>query len=330
MEITTPDRPAMTVQKATRLVELSREARWDYPTSLGRPVEYDKTPEWLERLLGEQGNLLAAATVFTAKGRYDLAVEMAANVWRLWMFTRKIAEGREFLAMVLENTKNAKPTRDIALVLYGDGLFAFRQGNVKESRVRNLEALKVAQLVKDPESEALAHLGLSRADFEEGHYENALSHATRARKLASGLSLELGQAPLFMHAQSNRMLRNYEEAASLFQQSVDLNRRVRDKSMVVAELSNLGFVEIHRGNVEAAERDFSEAERLDSSNPDPYSQAVGVLGKASVAFLKGNSPAASSLLLESKSILKNSGIELGPDDKSELDWLEMKLAETDK
>ena len=330
MEITTPDRPAMTVQKATRLVELSREAQWDYPTSLGRPVEWDRTPEWLERLLGEQGSLLAAVTVLTAKGHYDLAVEMSANVWRLWMFTRKIAEGREFLAVVLENTKNAKPTRDIALVLYGDGLFSFRQGNVKESRERNLEALKVAQLLNDPESEALAHLGLSRVDFEEGHYQNALSHATKARKLAGNLSFEFGQAPLFMHAQSNRMLRNYEEAASLFLQSVDLNRKVRDKGMVVAELSNLGFVEIHRGNVEAAERDFSEAEELDSSNPDPYSRAVGVLGKAAVAFIKGNSAEASSLLSESKRTLNHAGIELGPDDRSELDWLERKLAETGK
>ena len=97
----------------------------------------------------------------------------------------------------------------------------------------------------DPEAETLAHLGLSRVDFEEGNCQSALFHASKARKLSRGLDMSFGQAPLFMEAQSRRMLGNYNEAASLFRQSVELNRKIGDIGMVVAELTNLGFVEVH-------------------------------------------------------------------------------------
>lgn len=314
----------MTIQEANRLVALSRDARWSYPTSQGRPIEWDTQEEWVELLVREQGSFADAASILIGNSRDDLAVEIAGNVWRLWILSRDDARGRDFLASVLEKT--GKGSRYRALALYGDGLFAFRLGKIGESRKRNEEALRIAEQVKDLEAETLGHLGLSRVDFEDGNYQSGLFHASKARKLSRGLDLSFSQAPLFMEAQSRRMLGNYNEAASLFRQSVELNRKIGDTGMVVAELMNLGFVEVHIGNTDSAERSFNESDKLAPKLAGPYSQAMSLLTKGAVAFLKGDNAQARSLVAQSEKALKESGLKPGPDDGFEIDWLKNKLA----
>lgn len=316
--------PRMTIKEANRLVAESREAHWSYPTSQGRPVKWDTREEWVVRLVQDQGSFAEAAKVLVDNGRDDLAIDIAANVWRLWIFSRDDAGGRQFLSTILEKT--GKGSRARALALYGDGLFAFRLGEIGESRKISEAALKIAEQVKDPEAETLSHLGLSRVDFEEGNYQSALFHASKARKLSRGLDASYGQAPLFMEAQSRRMQGNYHEAASLFRQSVELNRKIGDIGMVVAELTNLGFVEVHLGNTDSAERSFNESEKLALKLTDPYSQAMSLLTKGAVAFLKGDHAQAQSLLAQSEKVLKESGLKAGPDDGFEIDWLKNKLA----
>ncbi len=131
---------------------------------------------------------------------------------------------------------------------------------------------------------------------------------------------------MFMHAQSNRMLGNYEEAARLFEQSVELNRKIHDKGMVAAELSNLGFVEIHRGNTDAAERWLNKSANMALPLDNPYFRAMTLLTRAAVAFLQGDEAKARTLQTESEKTLKDSKLELGRDDKFEFDWLKEKLS----
>ena len=317
----------MTLQEAGELVALSREARWDFPSSQGRPVKWDVNEAWVKRLIRRQADFPETARFLIDNGRADAAVELAANVWRLWVLSRDLEGGRKFLASVLKET--GKPSTARALALYGDSLLAFRQGKINESHNRSEEALTIARQANDPEAQALSHLGLSRVFFEKGDYEAALSQAIEARKLATDLDPALGQAPLFLHAQSIRMLGRYEEAELLFRQSVALNRRINDRGMIMAELTNLGFVEAHLGNRDMAEKCFSDAERLAPKLDDPYSIVMDTLTKAAVAFLKGEHPKARSFLSESDKLLQDSGMQLGPDDKLEFDWLKERLAEDD-
>ena len=314
----------MTPDEANRLLHLSREARWAYPTSQGRPVHWDTREEWVTKLVDEQGHFADAARFLGQNGWQDRALELASNVWRLWILSNDMPGGRQFLSILL--SKPGKPSRARALALYGDGLFAYRQGQVRESRIRNEEALGIAEQLNDPEALVLSHLGLSRVDLEQGNYQSARYHASKAQKLSHDQDPALGQAPLFMEASANRMLENYETAASLYRQSVELNRKLNDTGMVVAELSNLGFVEVHLGNVDRAEQCFAESEKLASKLTDPYSQAMSLLTKAAVAYLKGNHAQAESLLATSEKTLKDSGLKPGPDDKFEIDWLKIKLA----
>jgi tetratricopeptide (TPR) repeat protein len=249
---------------------------------------------------------------------------MAASVWRLWILSRDLAGGRSFVATVLDAAP-ANPSRFRALTLYGDGLFAFWKGALGESRARNEAALADARAVRDPEATALACLGMSRVELSDGHPEQALAFATEALESARPLGVAMTQSPLHMCAQAHRAAGRFDEAAALFAESLDLNRRLGDEGMVVVELHNLGHAEIRRGRVDAAERAFEECARLGGAD-DPYGVAMNELNGAAVAFGRGDSKRARSLLDGAESKLTKLGVDPAADDQTEIRWLRAELA----
>jgi tetratricopeptide (TPR) repeat protein len=269
----------------------------DFPTSSGRPF---RTPD--TALLDRRGEVAARARELDA----EAATELGARAWRLWMAARDISGGREFLAEVLSRP-DAPRSRWRALALYGDGLFAYRQGDSDALFARNEEALAVAEENADDEALALAHLGMSRALLGRGEHEQARRHAVLAQEHASRVGEAFGQAPLHMEAQAARVAGNYDDAATLFEQSLELNRSIDDAGMVVAELHNLGWVEIRRNNVGAAERYFAEL--------PPDEGHYRRLNDAAVAFRRGDIGRARGLLAEVDAD------QFFADDRAELDWL---------
>jgi tetratricopeptide (TPR) repeat protein len=201
---------------------------------------------------------------------------------------------------------------------------AFRQGKIEDSRKRSQAALDAALVVNDPEALTLAYLALARVTFEDGDYAKSLDLAVKAREFARGLRPAMGQAPLFLHAQATRMTGDYDEAAGLFEQSLELNRKIGDPGMVRAELQNLGLVEIHRGNIDAAERYFVESERLGAPD-DSYSLAMASLYRAFIAFNRGDKNGSRNLLQRAQAILNDAKMDAAPDDQFEINWLYGKL-----
>jgi tetratricopeptide (TPR) repeat protein len=314
----------MTREDAERLLALSREASWTFPSSAGTPLDArGRREQWVERLLAEQQSVVDAVRYFVDAGELDAATELAANTWRLWMVSRDIDGGRRFLATVLD-AGNANASRERALALYGDGLFAFWQGKHEHARERNEAALAAAIAAGDGEALALAHLGVSRVAVDDGDHERARTHAEQARKHARDLGPAMGQAPLHLHAQAVRQAGDYDEAAALFEQSLELNRRIGDDGMVGVELHNLGHVEIHRGNVDAAERYFAEC--AEPGADDPYVVALTRFNEAAIAFARGDGDGASTLLTRGEAVLDERGIQLATDDQAEVDWLRRQLA----
>lgn len=311
-------------EKARHLLALSRELHWAFPSSQGTPIiKSHPASQLVEQAAQERESYANAARVLLENGNEEGAVEIASNVWRLWEVARDIEGGRAFLAAVLDRGEK-KPSRARSLALYGDSLFAFHQGKIEESRERSQAALDVAVAVNDREALTLAYLALSRVAIEDGDYAQSLTLAVKAREFARNLDPAMGQAPLFLNAQAARMTGDYDQAAVLFEQSLDLNRKIDDQGMVRAELQNLGLVEIHRGNVEAAERYFAESQKLGSAN-DPYGIAMTYLYQAMIAYTRGNRDESRALLQRAQSVLKEAKINAAPDDQFEIDWLHAKL-----
>jgi tetratricopeptide (TPR) repeat protein len=303
----------MTRTEAQRLLGLACEADLVGP----------EAARWVERLAPEREQLVEAARFLAEHGEQQAAAELAAGVWRLWLLLGEVAGGRELLAAALD-AGAGEPSRALALALYGDGLLAFRQGAQTASRERNQAALHVARAVGDREAEALALVGLSRVALREGDYPRVRSLAAEARERTVGLDPAAGVAPLHLLAAGTRLAGDLDEAAGLYAESLELNRRLGDRRMVGVELHNLGHLELHRGNLAAAERCFAEVAGL-RDHHDPYDAAMGHLNQAALAVARGDRDRAAGMLRRAQATLDEAGIVLDPDDAFEVGWLRDQL-----
>src|SRR5712692_3903433 len=127
----------VTNEKARHVLALSRTLHWDFPSSQGTPIIKGQTNgQRIEQAAQERELYANAARVLRENGDEEGAVEIASNAWRLWVVARDLGGGRAFLATVLDKGEK-KPSRARSLSLYGDALFAFRQGKIDESRQRS-------------------------------------------------------------------------------------------------------------------------------------------------------------------------------------------------
>src|SRR5712692_8091712 len=99
---------------------------------------------------------------------------------------------------------------------------------------------------------------------------------------------------------------SHDEAIELYNESLGLNRRLGDSRMVGMELHNIGRVELHRGNVDAAERCFGECADV-RNHDDPYEAAMTHLNQAALAFARGDRERAGELLRRTQSALDSAG-----------------------
>jgi tetratricopeptide (TPR) repeat protein len=303
----------MTRREAERLLALAGEADF-----LGPDAE-----KWVERLTLERENLEEAVRWFAEKGEEEAAAQLASNVWRLWFVSGDVAGGRRLLVAALEAGEGT-PSRARALALYADGLLAFRAGAQAESQERNEAALEAARAVNDREAESLALVGLSRVAFREGDYTRVRSLAAEARELTRDLDAAAGVMPLHLLAAGTRLAGDHDGAVELYTESLELNRRLGDSVMVGMEFHNIGHVELHRGNVDAAERCFAECVDVRSVD-NPYDAAMTHLNHAALAYARGDRERAAELVERTQSTLHSAGIVLDPDDAYEVTWLQDRL-----
>jgi tetratricopeptide (TPR) repeat protein len=303
----------VTREEAERLLALAREADLTGPDA----------SSWVDRLKPVREELVGAARFLAENGQEEAAAELATNVWWLWFLSGDLVGGRQLFTAALD-VGEGSPSRAMALALYAAGRLAFRAGAQSESQERNKAALEAARAVGDREAEALALVGLSRVAFRDGNYARVRSLAAEAREFTRDLDPAAGAAPLHMLAAGTRLAGDYDEAVELYSESLELNRRLGDSRGVGMELHNIGHIELHRGNVDAAERCFAELAKI--RNPDdPYETAMTHLNQAALAVARGDRERAAELLQRTESTLEGAGIVLDPDDAFEVDWLRDQL-----
>lgn len=209
--------------------------------------------------------------------------------------------------------------------LYDDGLNAFRHGDQDLSRALNEQALELARELDDSVGESLALVGLSRVAFREGDYERVKGLAQEALSIARRSGDQADErAPIHMLAAGTRLSGDYDTARELYLENLQLNRLLDIRTSVAMELHNLGHVELHRGDLAAAERFFAELSELQDMTK-PYDRAMSKLNMAAIAVAHGERDQALPLLDECEAILAAEGIALDPDDRFEVETLKAQL-----
>ncbi|HXM19172.1 MAG TPA: hypothetical protein VN934_10265 [Candidatus Tumulicola sp.] len=278
----------------------------------------------LDRLGAEPNAVADAVRSFANAGDGASALALAAGAWRIWLSRGELEQGSAVLSLALDAPGAGDPSPARARVLYADGLFAFRKGNQERSRARNEEALRVARAAFDPRGECDALTGLARVALRDGDYARVAEFAEEARRRAQAAGDREAEAgPLHLLAAGIRLGGDYGRARDLYAESLELNRGLGKAAWVTMELHNLGWVELHLGDVKTAASRFRE--RDSGPEEDAQSRAWRNLNWAAVAAARGDELEARRLFAEGKEALANLGMALDPDDKFELGWLSEKL-----
>lgn len=247
----------------------------------------------------------------------------AAEHWREWFDHGEFDEGAARVEEALDAPGADTPSIDRVRVLYAAHLFAFRRG--KPSRRWAQETLDLARALGDVRGESDGLTGLARAALRDGDYAAVARFASEAvGKARAAGDIGAEGSPLHLQAAGLRLSGDYERAREAYLESVALADRLGDEQRKQMEFHNLGWVELHRGDVAAAARMF--AERDARSGIDAYTDAWHDLNSAALAHARGRREQALRLFGSGTDRLSALGVALDPDDQAELDWLSRELA----
>lgn len=278
----------------------------------------------LDALGREPGALADAVRAFAASGDAASALELVGRAWRVWFARGALDEGSAAAAAALGAPGAGAVPIWCVRALYADGVFAFRAGDQARSLARNEEALRVARETEDVRGECDALTGLARVALRDGRYDDVVTLARQARERAQAASdVAAEAAPLHLEAAGVRLQGDYAGARALYLESLNLNANLGSDTFVAMEQHNLGWVELHLGDVDAAETRFRERDA--HSATDVYGDAWSELNWAAVAVMRGDREQARARFTAGTRALDGLGVALDPDDQSELDWLSAQI-----
>lgn len=279
----------------------------------------------LDALDAEREAVAEAVRTFAEASDPASALELVGRAWRIWFSRGELDEGSAVAVTALTAPGAEAVPIWRARALYADGVFAFRSGDHPRSLARNEEALRVARETDDVRGECDALTGLARVALRDGRYGDVVALAVQGRERARAVSdAEAEASPLHLQAAGVRLQQDYEAARELYLESLELNAALGSAAWVAMEQHNLGWIELHLGNVDEAEARFRER---DARAPDDaYGDAWSSLNRAAVAAARGDTENAERLFDAGKQALEKLGVALDPDDRSELDWLSGQLA----
>ncbi len=278
----------------------------------------------LDRLGEEREAVGDAVRTFAAAGDADSALELVGRAWRIWLSRGELDEGSAVVAAALEVPTGSAVRVWRVRALYADGLFAFRAGDQRRSRARNEEALRIAREAGDARGECDALTGLARVALRDGRYGGVVTFARQARDRAQAAGDREAEAgPLHLQAAGVRLQGDYPRARVLYLESLGLNTELGNAAWVAMEQHNLGWIELHLGNLDEAGARFRE--RDVRAGTDAYSDAWSELNWSAVAVARGDTGEAQRRFAIGRQALETLGVALDPDDQLELDWLSRQL-----
>ena len=160
---------------------------------------------------------------------------------------------------------------------------------------------------------------LARAAGRDGDAEVAKRLADEAREVARRQGDEEAERmPLHLQAFGARLSGDTDEARRLYLESIELNRRL-GHDFVAAELHNLGYVELHAGNLARAKELFEEA--LGEARERSLERLVPylVLDRGVIAVEEGDAETGVKLLACGQAAFDAKGELVDPDDAAEVE-----------
>lgn len=248
-----------------------------------------------------------------------LGLEAASLLQGFWFARGRLDRGRSWLKRLLD-AAGSEPTAERAMGLVASASLAFRQGDNTATKLQADEAQVLARRLERPDLEASALLALARAGLRDQDPAAVRRHASEARRIGVALKDERTElSAIHCLAEAARMAGDLDEARALYTQSLERNRERGAKLMVAVELTNFGYVEKARGQLDAAEKSVREGIPVALEIRNSYLLAHQLVALAAIVAAAGRADESARLLGKADAIFMESGLTLDPADKGEYD-----------
>ncbi len=281
---------------------------------------------WVARLRA-LGPHLDEALDWAAEHDPERGLTLAAALWRYWVVSGQLRDGRQQLGWLLSLVPHPSTARLRGLV--SSAVLASFAGEHAEAVATASEAMPLARALDD--ELRLGYLELvvawnaqaqGDAQTAAGRFEEALERFRDARHAWGTATVLLGLGEVARaEGDPRRAHPLYAEALALFQQ-------LGDGSAIAASRVDLGLVTLELGALEDAQAHLAEALRMGEALENRTFLAGATLGLAVLRRIEGRPEAAARLLGESQALLAATGAAFEPADRLVAEREEAELRRT--
>lgn len=258
-------------------------------------------------LLDRERDNLHEAMRWTLALRSDLAVPMAAALWRYWLVRGYRRQGLEWLEQALELPAGAPaPARSVALA--GAALLARLLGDFTRAEPLAHEGVALGRAVGPPRALTASLNVLTTLAASAGHFDRARGHCNESVAVARAAGdLRLEAIALFMLAEGSLHAGRYAAVRDIGGRALVLARTEGDTEVIAIVLARLGIAAAHDRRLEEASDHLAEAMEHARALGFPETAAWCCEGLALVAAERGDVVRAARLLGAGESLRRAGG-----------------------
>ena len=227
-------------------------------SEFNKEVMGTKQQAWLARIASEHDNLRAALAWATEASPLE-GLRLATNLDVFWRVRGYLAEGREWLARLLDVVPIDVRTRLHARGLYAAALLAILQGDYAAGKRLLQESLVLFREIDDPKNAARALDSLAYLAIEQGEYPEAEALAREAVDLlratggGQGLCFTLSHLAIALHGRGE-----WAAAHEFYEESLVMARELGTPWEIGTALKEIGLAECDEGRCDLALKHLAE------------------------------------------------------------------------
>jgi predicted ATPase/DNA-binding SARP family transcriptional activator len=261
--------------------------------------------EALELLDRERDNMHAAMR-WTLATSSDLAVPLAAALWRYWLIRGYRRQGLDWLEQALTLPSRAAPPRAVALA--GAALLARLLGDFTRAERLAHEGVALGRAVGPPRALAASLNVLTTLAAGVGDFDRARGHCDESVAVARAAGdVRLEALALFILAEGSLHGGRYEDVRDVGGRALGLARAAGDTEIIAIVLARLGIAAAHERRLDEAAEHLSEAVEHARALGFPETAAWCCEGLALVAAELGDVVRAARLLGAGESLRRAGG-----------------------
>ena len=288
-----------------------RDAHARFFLAIGAEAERDLTGAnqtwWLTRIGVDHDNFRAALGWLRDSGQTNLALQLAASLWRFWNVRGYLTEGRDWLERTLA-VADRTPSRELTRALSGAWMLAEAQGDYNRALDLHNEALAAARAIDDTWGVGQSLNNLGNIAHDQGEFDKATGYHEQALSIFRELGDRRGMGMALANLGVLALYQGQNDLAGWrFEEAAPVMREIGDLHSLSIVLNNLGVVATRKKDWQAAIRLNEESLEIRRQIGDRVGIASALLNIGDAWHWQGDYLRAKGLYLESLAISREVG-----------------------